>query len=175
MAHPVEELLIKYASKGVLIDTSILLILLAGLVDRTAVERLSRNNEGYTAKDLDLLIRLVARFHRVVTTPQILAEVSNLSSNLTYKRREPHLRDHFAHVLAFLRQTGEEVVEKDDILSDSWLGLLPKLGVTDISILEAARRGKYLVLTDDATLTANLARNGLDVLNFTHIRFLAEG
>ena len=172
MAALFEELLIKYASKGLLIDTNLLLIYLAGLPRADFVERLSRNTKGYTAEDHARLTRAVGLFHELVTTPHVLAEVSNLSNHFTFKRKEPDLSAYLDRALLVLRSAHEESVSKDVILSDPWLWVLPKIGITDISIMAVARERRYLVLTDDAALFGRLTHSGLDALNFTHLRFL---
>jgi hypothetical protein len=169
-----EVLVARYASWGVLVDTNILLIYLAGLWDRSLVERFSRNEKGYTADDFDALGQLIARFRLVLTTPHILTEVSNLSYALGFKRRDRDAADHLARVVAFLRGTCEEQVPKDTILADQWHSLLARFGVTDVSIMEACRIHRCLVLTDDAKLCDALGRLDVDVLNFSNIRFPDE-
>jgi hypothetical protein len=169
-----EEMVARYASWGVLVDTNILLIYLAGLWDRTLVERFSRNDKGYTADDFDALDKLIARFQLVLTTPHILTEVSNLSNALGFKRNDPDAADHLARVVAFLLSTCEERVPKDTILGERWRPLLARFGVTDVSIMEACRIHRCLVLTDDAKLCDALGRLDVDVLNFSNIRFPDE-
>jgi hypothetical protein len=44
-----------------------------------------------------------------------------------------------------------------------------RFGLTDTGIAMAAP-GKYLVLTDDLALFGLLAKRGVDVLNFNHVR-----
>lgn len=163
------------AAQGVFLDTNILLILLAGLWDRDLVEELPRNNRGYTARDFDLLASLIGGSRHVWTTPHVLAEVSNLSNELSFKRKQRDAALHLARVVAFLRQTREELVPKDTILSDQSLALLGRIGVADLSIIETARKHKCPVLTDDARFEADLLRQNIVVFNFTHIRFLAQG
>jgi len=80
---PPGELLRRYASRGLLIDTNILLVYVAGLADRALVEKLRRNKRGYTAAEFDLLARLVAQFHLVVTTPHVLRDDFALYGRLT--------------------------------------------------------------------------------------------
>jgi hypothetical protein len=166
-----DRLLMQYASRGVLLDTNILLILLAGLWDRNQLKSFRRNNQGYTAEDFDRLALFVGGFHQVWTTPHVLAEVSNLSDELSFKQKHPHLCERFRRVVEFLRGAHEEQVPKDTILCDRWLPLLERIGVTDLSIVEVARKQRCPVLTDDAKLEADLLRQGIVVVNFNNIRF----
>ena len=146
MASVLETLVVEYAPRGLLVDTNVLLLYLVGLFDRTFVERFKRTRaRGYTADDFAIASNLMRCFRRVVTTPHILAEVSNLS----FQMEEPRLIGYFRIVVRVLRGLHEQSVPKDLILDSPRLGLLPKIGFTDLSILEAAKRSKYLVLTDD--------------------------
>lgn len=172
MVHvPPEELVRKYASKGLLVDTNVLLIYLAGLLDRQMLEGLPRNTKGYTAEDHAILEALIEQFHRVVTTPHVLAELSNLTDHFRFKRPEARLGDRLQQVVDFLRQAREEHTPKRTILSDTWKATLLRFGVTDVSIMAAAQAERYLVLTDDLALIGSLAKRGLDALNFTDLRF----
>ncbi len=99
---------------------------------------------------------------RVVTTPAILAEVSNLAGNLESKER-------FSYFTLFgkqIQQLSEIYVESVDVVNteEFW-----RLGLTDAGIIELARRGR-LVLTDDLELFHILASMGLPTLNFNHLR-----
>jgi len=154
-------LISKHASKGLLVDTNLLLLLFTGLWDRKRITESKRTNK-YTPEDFDLLRRFVNHFHRIITTPGILAELSNLSPRT--RGKYPQLAKYFSQLVKILQEAHEEYSGKDSILDSK---LLPVIGFTDLSIMEAAKENKYLVLTDDLLMTKHLLDAGCEVINFT--------
>ena len=100
-AH-VRSLVPRYKSRGLLIDTNILLLFFVGLYDRSWVERFKRTRR-YTAQDFDLLMEIVLRFDRIITTPHILSEVSNLSGQWAEPERGKYF-EHFAQRITNLSE-----------------------------------------------------------------------
>ena len=155
----------RYASKGVLVDTEILLLYLVGLYDPMYISRFKRTKK-YTKEDFDLAFRFINQFHRVVTTPHVLAELSNWSLELKGKRVD----DYFKHLIPVLKAAREDYIEKGPLLADV---RLPKFGFTDLSIVEAAKRSGYLVLTADFPMAGLLSNQKCAVINFNHLRQLS--
>jgi predicted nucleic acid-binding protein len=148
----------QYGRTGLLIDTNLLLLYLVGLLDRTRITRFERT-EKYTPEDFDALVAIVGRFQRVVTTPHILAETSNLGGQLGGK-----LHAAFFDVLATAITTlDEQYVRSNDAMQG-----YRKLGLTDAGIIHIART--YLILTDDFPLSGYLQSIGADVINFNWVR-----
>jgi hypothetical protein len=164
MTDWVSDLLQRYRSRGVLVDTNILLLFVVGAFDRGQIGRFKHTRQ-FVTEDFDLLVRLLGRFERIVTTPNILTEVSNLSG---------HLPDNLK--AACYAEFGRRIAVLDEQYAPSGIvvGESPfaKLGLTDTSILHLSR-GKYLVLTEDATLYVFLGAAKVDALNFNHLRPLA--
>lgn len=158
-----DSLIHTYARKGLLIDTNVLLVLIVGLVDEGLVGRFRRTS-SYTAEDFHLLRRLVRPFARIVTTPQILAELSNLSPT---GRKDALAARYFSQLVGLLREAHERHVAKDVMIRST---LLPRIGFTDLSILEAARNREYLVLTDDLRCAEYLRAANCDVINLNQLR-----
>ena len=165
MSGDSQALLARHAPRGLLIDTNLLLLLTVGLLDRGLVPRFHRTR-GYTAEDFDLLARFAGLFTRLVVTPQVLAEISNLAASI----KEPRLSEYYLHLSPLLQNAREDHVPKDRLLAEEWGGLLPKLGFTDVSIIEAAREGGYLILTDDLKAAEYARRAGCGAVNFNHLR-----
>jgi hypothetical protein len=82
-----DELIAKCRANGLFLDSNLLLLLLIGAVERGLVIRFKRTRV-FLQEDYDLLCDVVAQFTRVVTTPHVLAEVSNLATALEGKYRE---------------------------------------------------------------------------------------
>lgn len=71
-------LLQKYQSRGLLVDTSLFLLFLAGRIEPVDLNAFRPvRNQGYTLKDLELLLAIMNSFPRLVTTPHVLTEISN--------------------------------------------------------------------------------------------------
>ena len=159
---PVLRLIGRYGSRGVLVDTNILLLHFIGQFDRSLVPHFKRTAQ-FTEEDFDLLMGLLARFKRIVTTPNVLSEVSNLSGQMGDPNRSA-CREQFARGIGVLE---ERYVKSVDAAQSTQFS---RIGLTDSGIMLLAK-GEYLVLTDDLTLAGFLQAAGVDVLNFNHIRW----
>ena len=62
----------KHRSKGVLIDTNLLVLLLVGLVNKRRILDFKRT-QNFTIEDFDILLRLVNWFGKLFTTPHVLS------------------------------------------------------------------------------------------------------
>lgn len=157
-----EEFIRAYATKGLLIDTNVLLLYLIGQHDPAYIPVYKRTQK-YTPDDYSILCRFVRPFQRLIMTPQILAEVHNLSQSVQKSR----VRKYFATLVHLLRPATEYYVEKNVLLENS---KLPQFGFTDLSILETARTQKVGVLTDDLAAAGMLQKARCGVVNFNHLR-----
>lgn len=157
----ITELIVRYRNSGILIDTNILLCYLVGLVDPKRIPLFKRTAQ-FVVEDFALLSTLLGYFKRIVTTPNILAEVNSLSQQL----KEPDhtkLFDMFSKQIQVLDEHYVEsriVAEREEFT---------RLGLTDSGIVDLSPT-KYLVLTDDFRLSNYLSKKGVDVINFNHIR-----
>jgi len=68
----------KHRSKGVLVDTNLLILLLVGLVNKRRILEFKRT-QNFTIEDFDTLSRLISWFGKLVTTPHVLSQVSDLT------------------------------------------------------------------------------------------------
>lgn len=159
-----DALIQKYASRGLLLDTNVLIMYLVGLYDPDFIGHFKRTQQ-YSTEDFQIVRGLAHKFRRLVTTPHILSELTNLSRGVP----EPHLSGYFRRLIGVLRRAHEVHVHKDVLLSHA---RLPRFGFTDLSILEAAKRSKYLVLTDDFAAAGILRAERCDVINLNHLRQL---
>ncbi len=156
----------KHARRGVLVDSSLLIVLLIGRHNRLALTRFP-HTKRYQPDEFDILDRFVRLFDRIITTPHVLTEVSNLAGRLQAEA-----------VCRFRRLFAQEVELYDErqcearqlVRGDQFV----RLGLTDAAIASIAR-DRLLVLTDDLALGGALQKVGIDVVNFTHLRPLAWG
>jgi len=158
----VDDLLLRYRSKGVLIDTNLLLMLLVGsykpeLLGAAGFKRVAQ----YTPEDLELLKRLLSWFTSAVTTPHVLTEVSNLAAQLAEPDRYNCFKQFGAVFNGFIELNLASMgVTKQESF--------PYLGLTDSVLTSQAEY--FLVLSDDLRFIGRLQQTGRDALNFNHIR-----
>lgn len=150
-------------SKARLLDTNLLLLYLIGGKDPKLLEG-SRRLNAYTQEDFDLLVEFIEvnGFTQLVSTPHILTEASNLIG--------------IEHDL--LKTLGREAIKEyvqhcDEITHHACMLVeepgFSRLGLTDVAIKIASRLPAF-VITADFLLYVHLAEEGVDVVNFNHIR-----
>src|SRR5579871_833726 len=152
-----QALIEKHKAKGVLVDTNLLVLLLVGAVNQERILNFKRTAD-FDIKDYKLLVRLMNWFGRLISTPHVLSQVSDLA-NLSGKEQAA-VRD----LLRFL------VVEKVEESYDESRVLVndpdfARLGLADAAIATVCSRG-VLVLTADLQLQLALQARNLDALNF---------
>lgn len=147
--------------EAVFIDTNLLLVLLIGALDPAQVDRFKRTRK-YSREDYALLAAFVSQYKRVVTTPNVLTEVSNLAGQLTGPLRERA----FLALGVLVGQYEERFhPSRELILHDSF----PVLGLADTSVISAVDN-TITVLTDDLSLYLKLSAAGIEAINFNHLR-----
>lgn len=163
MIEEIQALITKYSSKGILIDTNILLLYFVGSFDPVLITRFKRTVQ-FTIEDYEILLVLIHPFKKLLTTPNILTEVSNLSSQLN----EPVKTSYFQLFAERIREIDEHYVTSAHAARQEQFR---KIGLTDAGIFELSEN-RYLVLTDDFRLSQTLNNRGIDVINFNHVRIL---
>jgi hypothetical protein len=152
--------------RGLLIDTNLWLLFLVGQYDPRLIKSYKRTRR-YTAEDYDVMSQIVRLFPRLVTTPHILAEVSNLSAELRQARGGAYVSGEVS-ILATL----DERPHPSAMLFRS--RHFARFGLTDAGIVQVAP-GNCLVLTDDLPLANLLGSLSIDVVNFNHVRAINWG
>jgi hypothetical protein len=156
-------LISKHRSKGVLVDSNLLVLLLVGTVNTKRILSFKRTQD-FTLEDFDLLVKLITWFGKVIVTPHVLSQVSDLA-DLSGKE------------LRTIRRLFKTVVETIEESYDSSRGLVSDpifehLGLADAAIATVCSRG-ILVLTADLELQLALEKRGGEALNFNYVRPLA--
>jgi rRNA-processing protein FCF1 len=160
----INELVARYQNKGLLIDTNLLLLYFIGAYDPDRIPKFKRTM-AFTVDEFRLLASFLDVFDKLVTTPNVLTEVSNLSGQLAENLRAPFYSD-FSNRIPLLE---EHYVTSVSVSSSVHFN---RFGLTDSGIVQLVR-DNYLVLTDDLKLVGYLQNLGIDVVNFNHIRPLA--
>jgi len=153
----------KYRNKGIVVDTNLLLVYLVGLYSPDQISEFKRT-KAYTIDEFHLLRAVLSHFRLLVTTPNILTEVSNLGSQLP----RSHIKGYFQEFRQQLQLLSENYVPASSVCACPYF---EQYGLTD-SVIAVLSQNQYLVLTADARLAYLLEDLGVDVLNFNHIRYL---
>lgn len=153
----------QYATKGILVDTNILLLYFIGLTRKDRISRFSRT-EQFAPQDYDLLVALFADFKDVVTTPTILAEVSSFINQIG----EPDRSACYANFAIEIPALSEMYIPSREVASDDWSFVA--YGLTDCGVAEVAKNRRYLVLTDDRRVVSFLTSRSIDAVSFDQLR-----
>ena len=68
--------------RDVIIDSNIFILFLAGQINENKIERYTRNSL-YTKEDYCFLLKILAGYDRIITSPNILTEVDNILNRIT--------------------------------------------------------------------------------------------
>jgi len=165
---PEERVFARHAGGGLLLDSNLFLVLLAGLTDSRLFGRFKRISV-YSVQDFEFLMRFVARFSVLLTTPHVLTEVSNLANSLPENTRRDWLE-----TLAGLLQSGPVRPNIDERWTSAaqlaGLESFTLFGLTDTAISQ--RASEALILTVDFKLSGYLRGRGTDILNFRDLRLI---
>jgi hypothetical protein len=158
----VDSLIQRFKSKGLLVDTNLMVLSIVGGFDNTLIGPDGfKRTRSYTTDDFELLGLFLEEFQTIVTTAHVLTEVSNLIGQLFGEKKSrcfEDLRGHIDRVIE-LPVVGSVAAKRPEFLF---------LGLTDCVLAELAT--DYLILTDDARCAKILNEAGLDALNFTNLR-----
>lgn len=142
-----------------LLDSSLLLVLAVGRIDPLRLGRDSRL-KAYSAADYEILHQYTAVFPTRLTTPHILAEVSNHLDNI-----EPRLLPALRVVLSEWKPIRESWTPANILCAQAeYLAL----GLTDAAILQAARTNTVIV-TADRALWGALAKRHMNTIHYSDI------
>ena len=156
-----EALIRKYRHKGILVDTSLLVVYIVGTLGTRHLLN-CRATKNFTRGDFNLLAGILGRFVNVVTTAHVLTEVSNLAGKLPISL---HQDFRFAFRKAINRASEQSLPAKQIASDKDFINF----GITDTAI-RLISPGSYLVLTSDLPLFGLLGKRGVDVVNFNHLR-----
>jgi len=153
---------------GLIVDTNILLLFLIGSYNPIFIKDCALVSQ-YSVEDFELLKKVFERFQnrKIIITPQIIAEVSNLSMTKMYGDK---LHYCFQVFIRFLR-TAEEHHQKSDCLWGMELQVLGKYGFTDLTIFELAKNNHMIILTDEEDFFNYSYTKGVPVMKFSHFKY----
>lgn len=148
-----------------ILDTNLLILLLIGIFEENYIADCQLTSK-YNIDDYKLLVQILGYFDvGIITTPHIIAEISNLSR----MKITNHKLDYYFQVLINrLNSFQEEHVNLGTLLNQQ-VQLLIRLGFPDMSILETAKNIKATIITDDMDLHLHAITNKIPAVNFTNV------
>jgi len=149
------------ATRRLLVDANLLVLLVAGRVDEGIIGRHRRLRE-YSAADYRKLVRLLKPVSQVVVTPNTLTETSNLLS----QHREPERSKLLDGLRCLIESSQEVVVASVDAARGEVFG---RLGLTDAVLAEEASAETPLLTVDLDLYLAVLAKHGEAAVSFRHL------
>lgn len=147
--------------RAVTLDTNLLVLLVVGTLDRQLIPKHKRTRK-FTPEDFDALLGELERYPRIVVTPNVVTETSNLlgqTNDATARRLLERLRQ-------LLAKLSERFVASVDAAAAP--GFL-RLGIADAATLHNPPASSVL-LTDDLGLYLEATRLGRSAVNFTHLQ-----
>lgn len=161
----------KHQKSGILVDTNLLLVLLIGCVNKRLIG--GKRTEAYTEDKYHILVDFLKDFRRLITTPHILTEVSNLGgAALTGKDQEKLFGLLRTPSLFDVKATDETVVERHIRRQEVEADHIRQYGLTDSAIVKVCTSrlwNRPLLLSDDFRLVGLVSRLEGNAINFNHI------
>jgi hypothetical protein len=154
-------LLRPHVGKPAILDANILLLHWCAIFDAGLIRTFKRLN-SFEAGDIEILTETLQVFSVLKTTPHVLTEVSNLANGLPEWRK----KDWSEYFSKQIQLVPEEWTPAATIASGNFM----RLGLTDAALARLA--STHLILTLDFPLSNSLESQGLNVINFTHLRSL---
>lgn len=145
--------------RRILLDTNLLILLVAGSTSLARIARHKRLSD-FVEGDFHQLISVLSKADKLVVTPNILTETSNLIGS----PKNPSDAALFMTLANLVQNSDlEEIyVPSIDVMQ---MPQFNYLGLTDAAVL-ALKEKKIVVLTRDARLVEACSRVGIDVLPF---------
>ena len=148
------------------IDANLLVLLAVGQVSRLWIGK-HRRLRSYSEADFDLLASVLRGFDRVLLTPNVSTETSNL---IGYGVEEP-LRSQFMAALGLILRGSDESYRPSAEVSLT--GEFMRLGLTDATWMIALDEQSVL-LTDDGDLYRAAVHKGAKAFQFSEVRRLGR-
>lgn len=157
------DLIRKYKNRGLLLDTNLFVLLIIGMIDKKGVPN-NKRTSAYTQEDFEMLLSFIGQFSKIIVTPHIMAETSNLVDVFNKGLKAAP----FLIIKKFIEQGSFNEIEMPSIKIINSPGFL-QYGLTDSGLVEVASN-RYLILTDDLKVANYAYSRSADIINFNHIR-----
>lgn len=156
----------KYGKNKLVLDTNLFILLLVGAYDKNFFKNCSAT-KGFCSSDYDLLLEIFKYFDtKIIITPHILTEISNLSRR---DIKKPEIDYFFKVVVDQLKSCKEESVSLERLLGIK-IEVLTNYGFPDMSIIEVAKKMGAVILTNEINLCGYANLSCVVNINFSNIK-----
>ena len=149
--------------KGYFIDANLLVLFVAGSVNRDIIRRHRRLRDDYTAADYDRLMDLFNEVDQLLVMPNTLTEASNLLA----QHGEPERSRLLAGLRVVIEESEEVVVASGDAAATH---AFIRHGLTDAALLRAVSEEAPLLTADEPLYRDALASGREIAVNFAAVR-----
>ena len=165
--HAIELYIYKYRPDGLIIDTNLLILFLVGKFDESFIEKCKLVKGDYCIRDYNILCQIIKRFKKIVITPHIITELSNLSKK---EFRDQSLLSYFSVFINLCKKSffEENNVYLKDILEID-LVIVADFGFTDVAIYQLSKKGNFAVITSDGKFSARFNKE-IPIIEFNSIK-----
>ena len=147
--------------KALVIDSGLLVLLIVGAVDPTYIAKHKRT-DVYSVANFEMLRDMVQRAPKIICTPHILAETSNLLRQIGEPKKS-EMMESFQRLIVDAAEF-EEMAISSKVASKAPSFI--RLGLTDAAIVSLDREAVH-ILTVDHSLHIEASRNNFEVTNLT--------
>lgn len=151
--------------EGIIVDTEVLTLFLLGKYKPDLVETNKLTKGKFFKPDIIILDNILQFFKKIIITPYILAEVSNLSR---INIKDPQLSKYFQSMIKFLENAGEKEIKFNDLCKTD-VQLISKYGFTDVAMFHISDEMKIPIITIDLDFYI-YSSSRIPIINFTHIK-----
>jgi predicted nucleic acid-binding protein len=157
----------KYSPRGILIDTNLLVVFLSVSFDPQCVG--NGRAQAYSKSDVELIVSVIERFGKMIVTPHVMAETSNLlRKDFKGKKRDELMRHIYGIFCIESDGFQEHAVDRKTIKPY----VFQRLGFTDSAL--AVATGHFPIFTADLNLHIAVGSSGGDSINFWHLKEVLE-
>lgn len=167
----IQKFVAKFQPQGIIVDTNILILFLIGNYSPDFIkdyELVNNSNKKYSVSDFELLKRIFSYFKKLIITPQIIAEISNLSIT---KPKGLYAEKRMLYLQAVVKvlSVAEEHYQACECLWGMELEVIREYGFTDMTMFELSKKTKIPILTDEFPLY-NYSYGKIPIIKFEHIK-----
>jgi hypothetical protein len=147
---------------SIILDANLFLLLAAGIASKNYIGT-HRRLRSYSVGDFDLLQEILSRASKILVTPNVLTEASNLAAYIA----EPARGRIYLALKTLVGEAVEEryVESKEAVARNEFI----RIGLTDCAILQMPKSA-CVVLTSDLNLYLAALKAGFRAENFNHLR-----
>lgn len=147
-----------------LVDANLLFLYLVGKYEPDFIYSV-KSLSVYSREDFLKISNIINYYKNVVITPQILAELTNMSEKDIHSVK---LKEYMKVLIDDMKNFSEVYIPMATMLTNQIL--LTELGFSDLSLIEAGKNDGCDILTADFELSLKGRANGCNTINFASLQ-----